>query len=360
VTLSLVGRLRRARPSLPLSFSAGVDNRNFADCVAIGLAPVTTCTDLLKPGGYGRLPKYLENLVERMRGLGVRTVGDYVVKACGQGEPAIAAVVPPSPLRAALEASLRSAAVDLHDVLLRAGQERRYDAIVAAAASLNTPQIVERAVADPRYRESSQRPPRRIGRRLALFDCINCDKCLPACPNDANFVYDVEPVSASVRIYCVENGRVVEGEPAGFEIRERHQIATFQDFCNDCGNCDTFCPEDGAPYLVKPRLFGSLEGYRRQTARDGFHVEREGRRDVMWGRVSGAEYRLVVDREADRAVFSDGCITLEARHGLREAVGVAAAPGTADGHVLDGAVYLAMAALLDGVLDSRRVNPVNA
>src|SRR5512143_1167186 len=70
VTLSLVERVRRARPEVPLSFSAGVDSRNFADCVALGLAPVTVCTDLLKPGGYGRLPRYLANLAERMRGLG--------------------------------------------------------------------------------------------------------------------------------------------------------------------------------------------------------------------------------------------------------------------------------------------------
>ena len=53
---------------MPISFSAGVDNQNFPDCVALGFTPVTTCTDLLRPGGYGRLPKYLERLEERMRG----------------------------------------------------------------------------------------------------------------------------------------------------------------------------------------------------------------------------------------------------------------------------------------------------
>ena len=63
---------RRARPPRAAArcrspSPPGVDNRNFADCVALGLAPVTVCTDLLKPGGYGRLPKYLENLEERMR-----------------------------------------------------------------------------------------------------------------------------------------------------------------------------------------------------------------------------------------------------------------------------------------------------
>ena len=52
--------------------------------------------------------------------------------------------------------------------------------------------------------------------------------------------------------------------------RERHQIAVFQDFCNDCGNCDTFCPEEGGPYLEKPRFFGTLDGWHRWRDRDGF------------------------------------------------------------------------------------------
>ncbi len=56
LTLHLVERFRRARPDLPISFSAGVDGRNFPDCVALGFTPVTVCTDLLRPGGYARLP----------------------------------------------------------------------------------------------------------------------------------------------------------------------------------------------------------------------------------------------------------------------------------------------------------------
>ena len=225
ITLGLVERVRRARPDVPLSFSAGVDNRNFADCVALGLAPVTVCTDLLKPGGYGRLPKYLENLEERMRGLGVRHDRRTTWRACG---------------RAATRSPARSPA----------------------------------PTADPRYRAEALRPPRRIGRHLALFDCVNCDKCLPACPNDANFVYETEPLAREYESYRVEGGRAVPVAGGRFEARERHQIANFQDFCNDCGNCDTFCPEDGGPYLEKPRFFGSLAAWREQAARDGFFVER--------------------------------------------------------------------------------------
>ena len=307
LALVLVERFRRARPEVPLSFSAGVDNRNFADCVALGLAPVTVCTDLLKPGGYSRLPKYLENLEERMRGLGARSIGEYV-----------------------------------------------------AAAGLDAAAVGARAAADPRYRGESLRPPRKIGRRLALFDCLNCDKCLPACPNDANFVYETEPLAREYESYRVEDGRAVPVAGGRVEARERHQIATFQDFCNDCGNCDTFCPEDGGPYLEKPRFFGSLEAWRRQAGRDGFYVRTLDGADTMWGRLGGIVYRLEVSREADQAVFTDGRVTLELRHRDRRAVGATVAVGAPEGHVLDVGAYLKMAVLLDGVLDPRRANPVNA
>jgi putative selenate reductase len=360
VTLSLVERVRGARPEVPLSFSAGVDNRNFADCVALGLAPVTVCTDLLKPGGYSRLPKYLENLEERMRALGVRTVGDFVVKACGTGEEAIARVLPASPLRDELLASLRTDRVDLRSVLVRAGEEGRYDELVRTAAVLNAPLVVARATSDPRYRKESLRLPRRIGRHLAVFDCINCDKCLPACPNDANFVYESEPLAREYESYRVEGGRAVPIPGGRVEVRERHQIATFQDFCNDCGNCDTFCPEDGGPYLEKPRFFGSLASWKRLADRDGFFVRMREGAVLMWARFGGLTYRLEVDREADQAIFTDGNVTLELRHRERSPVGASVAPGTPDGHTLDVGVYLRMAVLLDGVLDPRRVNPVNA
>jgi putative selenate reductase len=360
ITLNLVERVRSALPGVPLSFSAGVDSRNFADCVALGLAPVTVCTDLLKPGGYGRLPRYLEMLAERMRGLGVRSVGDYVVKACGRGEEAIARSVPPSPLREALVGTLRSERVELRAVLAQAGREVLYGELVRTAALLNTPVVVARATSDPRYREPSLRSPRKIGRRLVLFDCINCDKCLPTCPNDANFVYEVEPLVREYQNYRASGGRAVPVDGGRFELRARHQIGTFEGFCNDCGNCDTFCPEDGGPYLEKPLLVGSLAAWRRTAQRDGFWVERRDGLDAMRGRLRGVEYRLVVDRSADRAVFTDGRLSLELRHGERRPVGASLAPGTPEGHTLDVGAYLAMAAVLDGVLDLRRANPVNA
>jgi ferredoxin len=208
--------------------------------------------------------------------------------------------------------------------------------------------------------------PRKIGSRLWLFDCINCDKCLPVCPNDANFVYETSPLRQDWVRLTVRQGELVS-EPGGtLEIGKAHQIANFQDFCNDCGNCDVFCPEDGGPYLEKPRFFGSLEAWQRLASRDGFFVTRQGECDVAWARLAGREYRLRVDRERDRGFFSDGVVEVEVLHRERRTLAARLEPPAegetraVEGHTLDLSAYLKTAVALDGVLDPRRLNPVNA
>ncbi len=47
---------------LDISFSAGVDCFNIMDVLSCGLKPVTVCSDLLKPGGYGRLWQYIDHM----------------------------------------------------------------------------------------------------------------------------------------------------------------------------------------------------------------------------------------------------------------------------------------------------------
>jgi putative selenate reductase len=361
ITLNLVEKYRRARPEVPISFSAGVDGRNFADCAALGFTPITTCTDLLRPGGYARLPKYLENLEERMRALGVRCLGDYVVKAAGQGEAAVRAAVAEGPARDALLAALRADQCDLRAALLATGHPELYQPLVAAAALLNTPPLVGRATAEPRYRaEANRREPRKIGSRLWLFDCINCDKCVPVCPNDANFVYETGALRLEYPAFRVSGGAVVSEAGGVFDVKKAHQIANFQDFCNECGNCDTFCPEDGGPYVEKPRFFGSLDAWKARQDRDGFFCLRQEDVDAAWGRVRGREYHLEVDRGRDRALFTDGTIRVEVRHSERRALTAAARAGAPEGHRLDFSAYLNMALAVDGVLDPRRANPVNA
>ena len=63
IAVTLAARLQEAHDgALDISFAGGADASNVAHLVACGLAPVTVCSDLLRPGGYQRLHQYLDNL----------------------------------------------------------------------------------------------------------------------------------------------------------------------------------------------------------------------------------------------------------------------------------------------------------
>ena len=85
LTLNLVQKFREHMgASIPISFSAGLDSNNMANCVAMNFIPVTTCTDLLRPGGYARLIRYMEKLGEKMGAVGATHLPDFVIRHCGQ------------------------------------------------------------------------------------------------------------------------------------------------------------------------------------------------------------------------------------------------------------------------------------
>jgi putative selenate reductase len=71
----------------PVSFAAGIDRRNVANAVALGLTPITVCTDLLRPRGYGRQQGYIKDLETAMQRVGAVTIPEYIQKArSGQTE----------------------------------------------------------------------------------------------------------------------------------------------------------------------------------------------------------------------------------------------------------------------------------
>ena len=128
--------------------------------------------------------------------------------------------------------------------------------------------------ANPRYRwERNKGVPRKIGSKLWLYDCINCDKCVPVCPNDANFVYETSAGAIPYDNFELLPGGVRRVPGGVLRLAKAHQLANYADACNDCGNCDVFCPEDGGPYVEKPRFFGSLETYRKYAGTNGFYID---------------------------------------------------------------------------------------
>jgi len=326
ITMTLTDEFRRAvGPDVPISFSAGIDQHNFPTAVACGFVPITISTDLLRPGGYGRLPKYLKGLAAEMSAVDAENVEQFIIKRFAQEDSS------------------------------------REEAKHADAALRNTTFAARQAREDQRYRAETNRAiPKRIDSQLETFDCISCDKCLPVCPNAANFVYPTPIVGFDYHDWVVlPDGSVREGQKKRFEITEAMQIACYADFCNECGNCDTFCPEYGGPYIKKPSFFGTRESWERAVPRDGFYVLQEAGRRTITGRMHGRTSSLSCERSGEPCDYDDGVVRV--RFSADHEVGnVQPIQPVASEHVIDMAAYHTLRHLLEGVLDRRRLNQVNA
>src|ERR1035437_4178849 len=274
LAMNLVRKFRaRMREPIPISFSGGLDAHNVAAAVAMNFVPVTTCTDLLRPGGYARLSRYLEKLGTEMKRGGVSNIADFVLNYRGQAA---------------------AAAGDVH-----------------TAGLLNTPILVAEATGNPRYAwERNKGAPRKIGSKLWLYDCINCDKCVPDCPNDANFTYETRPQTIEYDNFELLPDTVRRIPGGVLRIMKAHQLANYADACNDCGNCDVFCPEDGGPQVEKPRFFGSRETYDGDAGANAFYIDWDAR--TIYGTLARERYSLAIDAAMDRACFtrSDGAVEI--------------------------------------------------
>jgi putative selenate reductase len=158
-----------------------------------------------------------------------------------------------------------------------------------------------------------------------------------------------------VLVCRLENGKWQCREGSSFGLTKKHQIAIFADFCNECGNCDVFCPEDGGPYLVKPQFFGSAAEFERFADRDGFFVGVDGESVQVRARFDTRQYMLAVNgRSADYA--SEG---FEVAFSFDDPAGTIT--GRADrGVEVDLTYALIMDLIQRWVLDEASVNYVNA
>lgn len=351
IAMNLMQRFREDLGfEFPVSFSAGIERKNFPAAVACGMVPVTTCTDLLRQGGYARLPRYLSALAEEMHRCRVRSREAFVLAARGHAAQAVAetlrsvqggeqvwerqgprltalATEHPDELPRALREAAAVGGLDAEAIVLRATR---------VAGRLNARHIVPALVGDARYHAlSNTKEPRRIARTLGLYDCINCDLCISACPNDAIFAYNASPVetptellymvsganhglrrgvfptenvgTSSAPLYGERSEPIVRAPGKGFAVREVHQLAVIEGLCNACSNCDVYCPEQGAPFQLKERVFLSLDEFRSASALDGFCRQD----NTLHARLGGAEFSLVPETERNRATLGGAGFRLD-------------------------------------------------
>jgi putative selenate reductase len=107
-----------------------------------------------------------------------------------------------------------------------------------------------------------------------------CNICVEVCPNRANFAIRVN----SENVKC------------------QNQIIHIDGMCNECGNCEAFCPYDSAPYKDKFTLYWNKEDFE-DSKNAGFVLVDEASRQF---KVRLAEN--VVDVKFDESGKHDGAI----------------------------------------------------
>lgn len=81
-----------------------------------------------------------------------------------------------------------------------------------------------------------------------------CNICIGVCPNFANVSFESEKMM--VPIYEISIDSKIKSKIYDYlNVEQVHQILNIGDFCNECGNCNTFCPTNGAPYIIKPKFY---------------------------------------------------------------------------------------------------------
>ncbi len=188
-----------------LSFAGGADAFNVSDLIRGGMTTITVCSDLLKTGGYLRMPQYLELLDLELDAAEASSVADFAARtALSEGhlsefveflllatadatESALShddASHLSSHLGRAWKAPI---ATVIRDWAIDRGWGEKYAAEITRIAMRSLAQVNLRGYAeivrdDWRYRNESFRTDRsKTSRKLGLFDCIEAP-CVDECP----------------------------------------------------------------------------------------------------------------------------------------------------------------------------------
>jgi putative selenate reductase len=176
--------------------------------------------------------------------------------------------------------------------------------------------------------------------------CLDCDQicsiCVGVCPNLAILTYASEPRNVQVPVVDVDGDTVEVISSAPYRVDQKLQVAVLTDFCNECGNCATFCPTAGLPYVDKPRLYLNEADFAAQS--DNAFMLLEG--GAMAGRWNGETHRIT--RNGD-LTYETPAATVHVDPVSWRVTG-ADASGTIEG--IDLRPAAAMYALLDGLASS--------
>ncbi len=149
--------------------------------------------------------------------------------------------------------------------------------------------------------------------------CLQCDElcntCVTVCPNLANYAYKIKPNTFNLQKAVLQpNGQVEILDDGQFSVTQPVQILNIADFCNECGNCHTFCPTKDAPYKVKPKIHLSIASF--YDSEEGYYLSRLENCQNLIGKENGQLITLSEKEEVFLYETREAIITLE-KEGLR-------------------------------------------
>jgi len=140
--------------------------------------------------------------------------------------------------------------------------------------------------------------------RAEAARCLDCDTycslCVGVCPNLALQTYRTKPFDVRLPELQFDGNRIRVSPGESYRATQPYQVAVLTDLCNECGNCTTFCPTSGRPYVDKPRLYLDREAFEAQPD-NAFMVFRDADRWSMDARWQGATHRIELDGQLDYA-----------------------------------------------------------
>ena len=129
--------------------------------------------------------------------------------------------------------------------------------------------------------------------------CLLCDEvcnlCVTVCPNLALFSYQIEPVKYNLQKITVTNDTEEITDDQTFEVSQKYQILHIADWCNECGNCTTFCPSSGSPYKEKPHLYLNRKAF--DANDEGYFLERSDGDIILYCKKNEQLVSLLDDSE---------------------------------------------------------------
>ena len=206
-----------------------------------------------------------------------------IVKAVGDGRKAAIQIAAKAGIVLPSEKLSSDKNISYSDFIVRKSQRVKIDSSIAGDHSEFT--------SESAIREASR----------CLFCGDVCSVCVTVCPNRANNYYLTK--AEDIPVWKVN----FSGKDASFKIesylkiQQKYQVLNVADFCNECGNCTTFCPTKGSPFSDKPRFCLTEKSFK-QTE-NGFFLQKDSMTTTLLHRNGDKTMKLTKDENDYK--FSD-------------------------------------------------------